>query len=88
MSTTATVRHLGEKSSAAQPADGNPANAKVFNVSARKQAVESICVHAAHQHAAMRQVGVVQPDFPAVLVTGDWNLSLCQWRCLSTLVSY
>jgi hypothetical protein len=62
---------------------------KRFLISARKSAVGSICAHAARQHAAQQigvvqpdllQVGGVQPDFPAVLVTGDWNLPLSQWR--------
>ena len=29
---------------------------------------------------AMPRIGVVQPDFPAVLLTGDYNLSEAIWR--------
>ena len=63
-----------KNSSAAQPAKD-----RRFLPAARKTAVESICKHAAQRHAALHQVGVAQPDFPAVLFTGDWNLPLYQW---------
>ena len=51
-----------------------------FNVSARKTVVQTVCQHAKEKHALQQQNGVEQPDFPAVLVTGDWNLPQVQWR--------
>ena len=45
-----------------------------FNVSARKTVVQTVCQHAKEQH------GVEQPDFPAVRITGDWNLPQVRWR--------
>ena len=36
--------------------------------------------HALQQHRLRQQAGVEQPAFPAVLVTGDWNMQKMEWR--------
>ena len=46
---------------------------------ARKTVVENICAHIQQQHALEQHRGVAQPDFPAALLTGDFNLTDIQW---------
>ena len=49
----------------------------------RRTVVKSIWEHISSQHSAQQQrleVGVVQPDIPAVLVTGDWNMTMGHWK--------
>ena len=45
-----------------------------FNKQARITTVNSMLQHALQQHRLRQQAGVEQPAFPAVLVTGDWNM--------------
>ena len=47
---------------------------------ARKTVVKTICNHMQKQHTSQVHRGVAQPDFPAVLLTGDYNLSEATWR--------
>ena len=56
---------------------------RTFKSSTRRRVVKSIWEHVSLQHSTQQQrleVGVVQPDIPAVLVTGDWNLTKWQWK--------
>ena len=51
-----------------------------FGETQRKTVVKTVWRHALQRHALQQQDGVEQPAFPAVLVTGDWNLPPFQWR--------
>ena len=56
---------------------------RTFKSLTRRRVVKSIWEHVSLQHSTQQQrleVGVVQPDIPAVLVTGDWNLTQSQWK--------
>ena len=65
--------------SAGRKRKDNTKNRKLSEA-ARKQVVGTICQHAQQRHQALRRVGVAQPDFPAVLMMGDFNIGTTQWR--------
>ena len=61
------------------PSAGNN-KARRFGTHARKTVVATLCSHMQKQHTSQQYRGVVQPDFPAVLLTGDYNLSEPMWK--------
>ena len=61
------------------PSAGNNKPRK-FAPHARKAVVKTLCDHMQNEHTLYWHGGVEQPDFPAVLITGDFNLSETNWR--------
>ena len=61
------------------PASGNN-KARKFAPHARKAVVKTLCDHMQNEHTLYWHGGVAQPDFLAVLITGDFNLTEPLWR--------